>query len=142
MCVIQVFTSEGGRLYLSTVNPEKSNWIRYLNPANGRKQRNLAAVVTKSEEGSSSAKGGGGHGSSVADTINDNYQLHFVTTRAIREGEELVYWIDDPDLMWTKKRAEKKGMPVSTCTISGIADSKFLTMSQFQKNCAICFRRV
>lgn len=35
-------------------------------------------------------------------------QLYFVTVRDIAEGEELTYWIDDPDLMWTKKRAEKK----------------------------------
>lgn len=36
------------------------------------------------------------------------FQLFFVTLRVIAKDEELVYWIDDPDLMWTKKRAEKK----------------------------------
>ncbi len=82
----QVFAEDGRRLYVSTVNPEKSNWVRYLRPAPSRKQRNVAAVV------------------------KDDL-LYFVTTRDLRKGEEVLYWIDDPDLMWTKKRAEKKSIP-------------------------------
>ena len=71
------------RLYVSTVNPEKSNWLRYMRPAQNRKARNVAAVV----------KGD---------------QLFFVTLKHLMKDEEILYWIDDPDLMWTKKRAEKK----------------------------------
>ena len=80
----QVFTEDNRRLYLSTVNPEKSNWLRYLRPAQHRAARNVASVVRKVDS------------------------LYFVTVKDIAEGEELVYWMDDPDLMWTKKRAEKK----------------------------------
>ena len=79
----QVFTDDHRKLYFSTVNPEKSNWLRYLRPATNRKQRNVAAIVKRD-------------------------RLYFVTTRDLVEGEELLYWIDDPDLMWTKKRADKK----------------------------------
>lgn len=79
----QVFATDDRRLYVSTVNPEKSNWLRYLRPAPNRKARNLAAVVREDK-------------------------LYFVTTRDIHKDEEILYWIDDPDLMWTKKRAEKR----------------------------------
>ena len=71
------------RLYVSTVNPEKSNWLRYMRPAPNRRARNVAAVV-------------------------EGDQLYFVTLRDLKKDEEVLYWIDDPDLMWTKKRAEKK----------------------------------
>jgi hypothetical protein len=71
---------------VSTVNPEKSNWLRYLRPAPSRKMRNVAAVV----------KGD---------------QMFFVTVKDMAKNEEILYWIDDPDLMWTKKRAEKKSEP-------------------------------
>ena len=83
----QVFAGPGPdkRLYVSTVNPEKSNWLRYLRPAPSRKARNVAAVVRDDK-------------------------MYFVTLRDIAAGEEILYWIDDPDLMWTKKRAEKKSM--------------------------------
>lgn len=79
----QVFSEDGRRLYVSTVNPEKSNWLRYLRPAPQRRARNVAAVVRDD-------------------------QIFFVTMRDVDKEEELLYWIDDPDLMWTKKRAEKK----------------------------------
>ena len=68
---------------MSTVNPEQSNWLRYLRPAPNRRARNVAAVVRDD-------------------------QLFFITMKTIEKEEEIVYWIDDPDLMWTKKRAEKK----------------------------------
>ena len=71
------------RLYVSTVNPEKSNWLRYMRPAPNRRARNVAAIV-------------------------EGDQLYFVTVRDLKRDEELLYWIDDPDLVWTKKRAEKK----------------------------------
>ena len=83
----QVFIPDGKRRFLSTVNPEKSNWLRYLRPAPTRKKRNLAAIVIKSQD--------------------DEYKLYFVTTKKLEAGDELLYWMDDPDLMWTRKRAEK-----------------------------------
>ena len=77
------------RLYISTVNPEKSNWLRYMRPAPNRRARNVAAFV-------------------------EGDQLFFVTLRDLKKDEEVLYWIDDPDLMWTKKRAEKKSRALST----------------------------
>ena len=65
------------------MNPEKSNWLRYVRPAPTRRQRNVATVVKED-------------------------QLYFVTLRDLNEGDEILYWTDDPDLMWTKKRADKK----------------------------------
>ena len=86
------------RLYVSTVNPEKSNWLRYMRPAPNRRARNVAAVV-------------------------EGDQLYFVTLRDLKKDEEVLYWIDDPDLMWTKKRAEKKSrarslQPHNMCCVS------------------------
>ena len=77
------------RLYVSTVNPEKSNWLRYVRPAPNRRARNVAAIV-------------------------EGDQLYFVTLRDLKKDEEVLYWIDDPDLMWTKKRAEKKSKGCSS----------------------------
>lgn len=98
----QVFTEDGRRLYLSTANPEKSNWLRYLRPAPHRKARNVAAVVKNTD------------------------RLHFVTIRKVAEGEELVYWMDDPDLMWTKKRAEKKSKFVGTLSYNSTVVKLFV----------------
>ena len=83
----QIFTGDNRRLYVSTVNPEKSNWLRYLRPAPCRKMRNLAAVVRDDK-------------------------LYFVTIKELPKNEELLYWIDDPHLLWTKKRADKKSKDV------------------------------
>lgn len=47
---MEVFTEDNRRLYLSTVNPEKSNWMRYLRPAAHRKGRNVAAVVKNTDK--------------------------------------------------------------------------------------------
>ena len=75
--------SNGTKKYVSTTNPEKSNWVRYIRPAPTRKQRNVAAVY-KDE------------------------QLYFICSRNISKGEEILYWMDDPDLLWTKKKSDKK----------------------------------
>ena len=32
--------------------------------------------------------------------------LYFVSCRDIPKGEEMFYWMDDPDLLWTKKKCE------------------------------------
>ena len=74
---------DGTKKYVSTTNPEKSNWVRYIRPAPTRKQRNVAAVYKDD-------------------------QLYFITSRNISKGEEILYWMDDPDLLWTKKKCEKK----------------------------------
>lgn len=78
----QIGTDDNRQIYLSTINPEKSNWIRFLRPAPSRHHRNLS-IVTR-----------------------DN-QLFFVTLTSIQPGEELLYWTGEQDLSWTKKRAEK-----------------------------------
>ncbi|TRY69509.1 hypothetical protein TCAL_09400 [Tigriopus californicus] len=78
----QINTEDNRHIYLSTVNPEKSNWIRYLRPAPSRQHRNLSTVT------------------------RDN-QLFFITLTVIQPGEELLYWTGEQDLSWTKKRAEK-----------------------------------
>ncbi|PSN33065.1 hypothetical protein C0J52_14152 [Blattella germanica] len=77
----EVFT-EKERLYLSTFDPDASNWLRYIRPAPAREQRNLAPVVR--------------HG-----------ELYFVTVSDIAEGEELLYWSDDTATTWSKKKMEK-----------------------------------
>ena len=69
---------------MSTTNPEKSNWVRYIRPAPSRKERNVATVY------------------------KDDDCLYFVTCRDIPKGDELFYWTDDPGLMWTRKKSEKK----------------------------------
>ena len=79
----QITISNGTKKYISTSNPEKSNWVRYIRPAPTRKQRNVA-VVYKDD------------------------QLYFITCRNISKGEEILYWTDDPDLLWTKKKSDKK----------------------------------
>ena len=89
----QIFIPEGNTLYLSTVNPEKSNWLRYLRPAPTRKKRNLAAIILKCEDGDASEK--------------EQFKLFFVTIKKVEAGDELLYWMDDPTMMWTRKRAEK-----------------------------------
>jgi hypothetical protein len=81
-------TEEGGRTYVSTANPEKSNWLRYLRPAPVRRQRNVGAVV------------------------KDGGMLYFVTMKNLAQSEELLYWMDDPELIWTKKRADKTSITI------------------------------
>jgi hypothetical protein len=78
---VQVFTDKD-RQYLSTFDPDGSNWLRYVRPAPAREQRNLAPIVR--------------HG-----------ELYFVTVTEIVEGEELLYWSDDTATSWSKKKMEK-----------------------------------
>ena len=85
--------SNGTRKYISTSNPEKSNWVRYIRPAPARKQRNVAAVYKDD-------------------------QLFFITCRNISKGEEILYWMDDPDLLWTKKKCEKKSKFLKGITLN------------------------
>lgn len=39
--------------------------------------------------------------------VNKNDELFFVTNRDISKDEEILYWIDDPALIWSKKKATK-----------------------------------
>ncbi|XP_069677916.1 uncharacterized protein [Periplaneta americana] len=74
--------SDKERQYLSTFDPDGSNWLRYIRPAPAREQRNLAPIVR--------------HG-----------ELYFVTVTDIGVGEELLYWSDDTATSWSKKKMEK-----------------------------------
>ena len=74
---------DGTKKYISTTNPEKSNWVRYIRPAPTRKQRNVSSVFKDDS-------------------------VYFVACRNITKGDEILYWMDDPDLLWTKKKGEKK----------------------------------
>ena len=71
-------------ILLNTSNPEKSNWIRFVRPAPARELRNVVSIVRE-----------------------DN-QLYFVAIRDLKPEEEMFYWVEDPDPVWAKKRAEKK----------------------------------
>lgn len=83
-----VKNSDNSRTYISTANPEKSNWLRYLRPSPSRKERNLGVIE----------KGG---------------LLYFITLVDLYPSEELLFWLDDADLLWTKLRAEKSSNLIS-----------------------------
>ncbi|XP_066595787.1 uncharacterized protein [Prorops nasuta] len=68
----------GKTSYISTTNPLKSNWIRYIRPAETKEERSVA-VITK--QGS----------------------LHLITTQNITSGMELTYWADSQSSAWTRK---------------------------------------
>lgn len=70
-------------MYVSTTNPLKSNWIRYIRPAETKEERSVA-VITKQGE------------------------LHLVTTQNIISGMELTYWADSQSSAWTRKNKVDK----------------------------------
>lgn len=70
--------NNGKSMYISTTDPLKSNWIRYIRPAETKEKRSVA-VITR-------------HG-----------QLHLVTTQNILSGMELTYWADSQSSAWTRK---------------------------------------
>ena len=74
--------SEGKSHYLSTEDPQRSNWLRFIRPAPSREERNVS-LVTK------------------------NGELFFVTTADLSANEELLYWTDDTISAWSKKRMSK-----------------------------------
>ncbi|CAG0880677.1 unnamed protein product [Darwinula stevensoni] len=86
----QVF-AETGKFYVSTGDPNKSNWVRYVRPAMTRSGKNLLGVVRDQE-------------------------LFFLTTKDIGEGEELRYWIEDPNSTPLKKKKLDKA-----CKLRGSA---------------------
>lgn len=69
-------------IYFNMENKQKSNWIRYLQPARARDQRNLTLVKVEDK-------------------------IYFVSSMDINVGCELLYWSDDINSAWGKKKVEK-----------------------------------
>lgn len=71
------------KTYISTTNPLKSNWVRYMRPAETKDERSVAVII-------------------------ENGKLYFVTTRNITSGDELTYWADSSSFTWTRKNKTDK----------------------------------
>jgi hypothetical protein len=69
-------------IFYNVENKQKSNWIRYLQPARARDQRNLTMIKVEDK-------------------------IYFVTCMDINVGCELLYWSDDINSAWGKKKIEK-----------------------------------
>jgi hypothetical protein len=69
-------------IYFNMENKQKSNWLRYLQPARARDQRNLTLVKVEDK-------------------------IYFVSCMEINAGCELLYWSDDINSAWGKKKVEK-----------------------------------
>lgn len=68
--------------YFNLENKQKANWIRYLQPAKARDQRNLTLVKVEDK-------------------------IFFVSCVDIDPGCELLYWSDDVNSAWCKKKVDK-----------------------------------
>ncbi|XP_018362059.1 PREDICTED: uncharacterized protein LOC108760539 isoform X2 [Trachymyrmex cornetzi] len=75
--------NNGKSTYISTTDPLKSNWIRYIRPSDTKEKRSLAVIAK--------------HG-----------QLYFVTTKNIALGMELTYWVESQSSTWTRKNKINK----------------------------------
>ncbi|XP_077260282.1 uncharacterized protein LOC143896342 isoform X2 [Temnothorax americanus] len=75
--------NNGKSTYISTTDPLKSNWIRYVRPAETKEKRSIAVIAK--------------HG-----------QLYFVATQNIVSGMELTYWVESQSSMWTRKNKINK----------------------------------
>ncbi|XP_018306131.1 uncharacterized protein, partial [Mycetomoellerius zeteki] len=75
--------NNGKSTYISTTDPLKSNWIRYIRPAETKEKRSLAVIAKHS-------------------------QLYFVTTQNITLGMELTYWVESQSSTWTRKNKINK----------------------------------
>ncbi|CAG0896921.1 unnamed protein product, partial [Cyprideis torosa] len=93
--------SSQGKYFVRTHSENTSNWIRYLRPAPSRAERSLVAV-----------------------TKNDH--LFFVTIKDLEDGEELLYWIDYPDVDITKKRKVDRAA-CGTCNRSFLSPMYYRT---------------
>lgn len=69
-------------IYFNMENKQKSNWVRYLQPARARDQRNLTLIKVEDK-------------------------IYFVSCMDINVGCELLYWSDDINSAWGKKKVEK-----------------------------------
>ncbi|KRT78674.1 zinc finger protein [Oryctes borbonicus] len=77
----EIMVTEKSHVYISTADLFESNWIRFVRPAPSRELRNISAIS------------------------KDNY-LFLITIKAIKTGEELLYWQDDT-ITSSKKKLEK-----------------------------------
>ncbi|KAI4470159.1 zinc finger protein [Holotrichia oblita] len=77
----EIVTTEKSHIYISTADFSDSNWIRFVRPAPLRELRNISAIS------------------------KDNY-LFLITVKAVKSGEELLYWQDD-NVSSNKKKLEK-----------------------------------
>ncbi|XP_037027749.1 uncharacterized protein LOC119068311 isoform X1 [Bradysia coprophila] len=68
--------------YYSLDDENNSNWLRYIRPANTKTERNVAVVIS-------------------------DKNVFFVTSATVEDGDELVYWSDDCNSAWGKKKIEK-----------------------------------
>ncbi|KAL6259422.1 hypothetical protein P5V15_009345 [Pogonomyrmex californicus] len=75
--------NNGKSTYISTTDPVKSNWIRYIRPAETKEKRNIAVITKRG-------------------------QLYFVTTQNIISGVELTYWVESQSSMRTRKNKINK----------------------------------
>nr|XP_027238392.1 uncharacterized protein LOC113829420 [Penaeus vannamei] len=94
----EVFSGEGKR-YLSTVDPRRSNWTRYLRPAPDRDSANLVVVPRPMLEPGEETSGVGGNVGGVG--------VFLITTQDVSVGQELMFWAHDPTLAWSRKKMEK-----------------------------------
>jgi len=69
-------------IYYNLENRQKSNWFRYIQPARARDQRNLTLIKVEDK-------------------------IYFVTCMDINVGCELLYWSDDINSAWGRKKIEK-----------------------------------
>lgn len=69
-------------IYYNAENKQKSNYIRYLQPARARDQRNLTLIKVEDK-------------------------IYFVSCMDINVGCELLYWSDDINSAWGKKKIDK-----------------------------------
>lgn len=69
-------------IFFNMENKQKSNWIRFLQPARARDQRNLTLIKVEDK-------------------------IYFVSSMDINVGCELLYWSDDINSAWGKKKVEK-----------------------------------
>ncbi|XP_011869544.1 PREDICTED: uncharacterized protein LOC105562958 isoform X2 [Vollenhovia emeryi] len=75
--------NNGKSTYVSTTDPLKSNWTRYVRPAETKEKRSIAVIAK--------------HG-----------KLYFVTTQNIASGMELTYWVEAQSSTWTRKNKINK----------------------------------
>lgn len=68
--------------YYSLEDENNSNWLRFIRPANTKSERNVAVVIS-------------------------DKNIFFVTSTNIEDGDELIYWSDDCNSSWGKKKIEK-----------------------------------
>lgn len=76
---------DGKSIFYSIDNNHESNWLKYLKPATSREGRNVALVSIDS-------------------------RAYFVTCTEVEEGCELLYWSDDCNSAWARKKIEKMSM--------------------------------